>query len=103
MAKKSTTLPFLLASIVAVSAAPMQTVLAQPAPPSAAEIVAQTDKVRSPQGAYRVTVGLVEYVNGKARDRVDLAVHAKLYPDSHRFKNLVRYLAPPRDVGKLVL
>jgi hypothetical protein len=76
---------------------------AQAAAPSAAEIVAQTDKVRSPQGAYRVTVGLVEYVNGKARDKVDLAVHAKLYPDTHRFKNLVRYAAPPRDAGKLVL
>ena len=76
---------------------------AQTASPSAAEIIAQTDKVRSPQGAYRVSVGLVEYVNGKARDRVDLAVHAKLYPDTHRFKNLVRYTAPPRDAGKLVL
>jgi outer membrane lipoprotein-sorting protein len=42
-------------------------------------------------------------VNGKARDKVDLAVHAKLYPDTHRFKNLVRYTAPPRDAGKLVL
>jgi len=71
-------------------------------PPSAAEIVAATDKVRSPQGAFRVSIGLTEYVGGKARDKVDLAVHAKLYPD-RRFKNLVRYLAPPRDVGKLVL
>ncbi len=72
------------------------------AAPSAADIVAAADKVRSPQGAYRVSVGLVEYVSGKARDRVDLAVHAKLYPDK-RYKNLVRYVAPPRDVGKLVL
>jgi outer membrane lipoprotein-sorting protein len=75
---------------------------AQAEAPSAAEIIAAADKVRSPQGAFRVSVGLVEYVGGKARDKVDLAVHAKLYPD-HRFKNLVRYLAPPRDVGKLVL
>jgi outer membrane lipoprotein-sorting protein len=73
------------------------------APPSAADIIAATDKVRSPQGAYRVTVGLVEYANGRARDKVDLAVHAKLYPDTHRFKNLVCYQAPPRDTGKLVL
>ncbi len=70
--------------------------------PSAADIIAATDKVRSPQGAFRVSVGLTEYIAGKARDRVELAVHAKLYPD-HRFKNLVRYLAPPRDLGKLVL
>jgi outer membrane lipoprotein-sorting protein len=73
------------------------------APPSASDIVAAADTIRSPQGAYRVSVGLVEYVDGKARDQVELAVHAKLYPDTHRFKNLVRYAAPPRDVGKLVL
>ncbi len=73
------------------------------AAPPASEIIAAADKVRSPQGAYRVSVGLVEYVNGKARDKVELAVHAKLYPDSHRFKNLVRYTSPPRDVDKLVL
>jgi outer membrane lipoprotein-sorting protein len=72
-------------------------------PPSAAEIIASTDQIRSPQGAYRVSVGLVEYVSGKARNQVDLAVHAKLHPDTHRFKNLVRYTAPPRDAGKLVL
>jgi hypothetical protein len=73
------------------------------APPSATDIITATDKVRSPQGAFRVSVALVEYVNGKARDKVDLAVHAKLYQDSHRFKNLVHYTSPPRDVGKLVL
>jgi outer membrane lipoprotein-sorting protein len=72
------------------------------APPSVADIIAATDKIRSPQGAYRVSVGLVEYVSGKARNQVELAVHAKLFPDK-RYKNLVRYVAPPRDLGKLVL
>jgi hypothetical protein len=71
--------------------------------PSAAEIVAATDKVRNPQQAFRVSLALVEYVNGKARDKVELAVHSKFYADVRRFKNLVRYAAPPRDVGKLVL
>lgn len=73
------------------------------APPTAAEIVASMDKVRNPQQAFRVSLALVEYVNGKARDKVELAVHSKFYPDARRFKNLVRYVAPPRDVGKLVL
>jgi hypothetical protein len=72
-------------------------------PPSAAEIVAATDKVRNPQQAFRVSLALVEYVNGKARDKVELAVHSKFYADARRFKNLVRYVVPPRDVGKLVL
>jgi len=72
-------------------------------PPSAADIITATDKVRNPQGAYRVSVGLVDYDSGKVRDKVELAVHAKFYPDTHKFKNLVRYAAPPRDIGKLVL
>jgi len=86
-----------------VCAATMLNADALAASPSATDIITATDKVRSPQGAFRVSVALVEYVNGKARDKVDLAVHAKLYQDSHRFKNLVRYTSPPRDVGKLVL
>jgi outer membrane lipoprotein-sorting protein len=98
MARSSFALPIVLAGM-AVWHAPR----AQAAPPSAADIIAQADKVRSPQGAYRVSVGLVEYVNGKARDKVDLAVHAKLFPDTRRFKNVVRYASPPRDAGKLVL
>jgi len=72
-------------------------------PPSAAEIVAAMDRVRNPQQAFRVSLALVEFINGKARDKVELAVHSKFYPDARRFKNLVRYTAPPRDVGKLVL
>ena len=97
--------PITLTSVFAGMAtmlAPMLVADALAGPPSAADIVAAMDRVRSAQGAYRVSVGLVEYVNGKARDKVELAVHAKLYQD-HRFKNLVRYTAPPRDVGKLVL
>jgi outer membrane lipoprotein-sorting protein len=73
------------------------------APPTAAEIVAAVDKVRNPQQAFRVSLSLVEYVNGKAREKVELAVHSKFYTDARRFKNLVRYVAPPRDAGKLVL
>ena len=95
-----------LRSVLAGMAAMLATMLASDAlaePSSAADIIAATDRVRSPQGAYRMSVGLVEYVNGKMRDKVDLAVHAKLYQDTHRFKNLVRYTAPPRDVGKMVL
>jgi outer membrane lipoprotein-sorting protein len=98
MAKNLTTLAFAIMGMATLLGA-----RAFAAPPSAADIIAATDKVRSPQGAYRVSVGLIEYVNGKVRDKVDLAVHAKLYPDTHRFKNLVRYTSPPRDAGKLVL
>jgi hypothetical protein len=71
--------------------------------PSAQDVVIAADRIRNPQQAFRVTLGLQEYVGGKARDRVELVVHSKLDPGSRQFKNLVRYAAPARDVGKLVL
>jgi len=95
-----------LKSVLAWTATVLTTTLAADAiaePPSAADIISAADKVRNSQGAYRLSVRLVEYVNGKTRDKVDLAVHAKFFQDTHRFKNLVRYTAPPRDTGKLVL
>jgi outer membrane lipoprotein-sorting protein len=95
-------LPLLL-SLLAGPLAVLSSARAFAAPPTAAEIVAAVDKVRNAQKAFRVSLALVEYVNGKARDKVELAVHSKYYKDSRRFKNLVRYVAPPRDVGKLVL
>src|SRR5690348_7620903 len=71
--------------------------------PTAAEIVAASDALRNPQQPFRVSLALVEYQGGKQRDTVQLAVHAKLDPATHQYRNLVRYEAPPRDLGKLVL
>ncbi len=73
------------------------------APPSPAEIVAATDALRNPGEPFRVTLSLVEFENGKARDTVQLAVHSKIDPATRQYRNLVRYDAPPRDTGKLVL
>jgi hypothetical protein len=72
-------------------------------PPSAMNIVAAADRVRNPQVPFRVSLALVEYVRGAARDTVNLAVHAKMDPNTKQYKNLVRYETPPRDAGKLVL
>ncbi len=71
--------------------------------PSAAEIVAATDALRNPEQPFRVSLALVEYQSGKPHDTVQLAVHSKLDPATHQYRNLVRYEAPPRDLGKLVL
>jgi hypothetical protein len=71
--------------------------------PSASDIVAAADHVRNPDKPFRVSLTLVEYQSGKAHDTVGLAVHSKLEPATHQYKNLVRYAAPARDVGKLVL
>jgi hypothetical protein len=73
------------------------------APPSPAEIVAATDAIRNPGEPFRVSLSLVEFENGSARDTVQLAVHSKMDPATRQYRNLVRYEAPPRDKGKLVL
>jgi len=70
---------------------------------TAAQIIARTDEVRNPQQPFHTTVTLVEYVSGRARDQDTLAVFAKTDPRTHQFRNLVQYVAPPRDAGKRVL
>jgi len=71
--------------------------------PSPEEILAAADRVRNPDQPFRVTLALVEYVNGKARDRTGLAVYARLDEETRQYDNLVRYVEPPRDAGKMVL
>jgi len=80
--------------------------LSQPAAaqtPSASDIVTAADKVRNPEKPFRMTLTLVEYQSGKAHDTVVLSLHSKINPDTHQYRNLVRYTSPARDVGKLVL
>jgi hypothetical protein len=81
---------------------------AAPPPPSAPalsaqEMVAAADRVRNPQRPFRLTDTLVEYRDGKPRDRVVLVVYARQDPATHQYNNLVRYVDPPRDEGKMVL
>ena len=71
--------------------------------PPAADIVAAADRIRNPQNPFRVSLVLAEYRSGAAGDSVTLAVHSKIDPASHQYRNLVRYAAPERDAGKLVL
>lgn len=67
------------------------------------EIIAGADKVRNPGQPFRSTDTLTEYVSGKARDQDQLVVYAKEDPATHQFRNLVRYIEPPRDAGKMAL
>ncbi len=85
-----------LLMLVALAAGP-----AAAAPPDARAIVDAADRARNPQQPFRSTLTLVTYRNGQARERVVLGLHAK--PDGGQYKNLVRYVEPPRDAGKLVL
>jgi len=77
--------------------------LSQKPPPSAEEIIAASDKVRNPDQPYRSTATLTEYIGGKPHDHDVLVVYAKIDPTTHQFRNLIRYLEPPRDEGKMVL
>jgi len=72
-------------------------------PPSATRIVSAADKVRNPQQPFRSSLDIVEYVRGSQREQTGLVVHAKLSPGISQHKNLVLYVSPARDVGKLVL
>ncbi len=76
---------------------------AQAAPLSAQEMVAAADAIRNPGQPFRVTSTLTDYVGGRPRDKVVLVVFAREDSRTGQFNNLVRYVEPPRDQGKLVL
>lgn len=67
------------------------------------EIIAGADKVRNPGEPFRSTNTLTEYVAGHARNQNQLVIYAKEDPATRQFRNLVRYVEPPRDAGKMVL
>ena len=67
------------------------------------QIVAAADKVRNPGQPFRSTDTLTEYVSGRPRDTDQLVVYAKEDPQTRQFRNLVRYVEPPRDAGKIAL
>jgi hypothetical protein len=67
------------------------------------QIIAAADKVRNPGQPFRSTDTLTEYVSGKPKDQDQLVVYAKEDPATRQFRNLVRYVEPPRDAGKMAL
>ena len=70
---------------------------------TAQEIIAASDNVRNPNEPFRSTDTLTEFIAGKSRDQDVLVIYSKEDPSTHQFRNLVRYVAPPRDQGKTVL
>lgn len=86
----------LVALFLAALALPAQAQTAQ-------EIVAGADRIRNPGQPFRVTDTLTEYIGGTARNTDTLVVYAKVDQASGQFRDLVRYIDPPRDAGKMVL
>jgi outer membrane lipoprotein-sorting protein len=70
---------------------------------SAHDIVAGADKVRNAVEPFRTTTVLTEYIQGKPKDQTVLTVYSKEDKTSGQFRNLVRYVEPPRDAGKMAL
>jgi outer membrane lipoprotein-sorting protein len=70
---------------------------------TATQIVAAADNVRNPNAAFRSTIRLTEYIQGRERDHDTLVVFSKEDPATRQFRNLVQYAEPARDAGKRVL
>lgn len=73
------------------------------AAPTAQEILAASDTVRNPGKPFSLVNQLVEYRNGKESGNMTLAIYAKAEAVGGQYRNLVRFIAPARDVNKLML
>jgi hypothetical protein len=93
-----------LLALLPVALAALAVGLAAPAAAQTArDIIAASDKVRNPGQPFRSTDTLTEYIAGKPRNQNVIVVYAKMDPATQQFRNLVRYVEPPRDAGKMVL
>ena len=70
---------------------------------TADSIIEASDKIRNPTEPFRTTTTLTEFIDGKAHDQSVLVVHAKVDPKTRQFRDLIRYVEPARDEGKMVL
>jgi outer membrane lipoprotein-sorting protein len=70
---------------------------------TAQEIIAAADRVRNPGQPFRMTNTLTEYVGGAERNRDLIVIYAKVDEETGQFRDLIRYVEPPRDSGKMAL
>lgn len=73
------------------------------AAPSAQALLAASDAIRNPDQSFGLINNLVEYRDGKQVDSSTLAVYARADRKTGQFRNLIRFVAPQRDAGKLLL
>ncbi len=73
------------------------------ADPTAQEILAAADNIRNPKKSFRLTVTLTEYNSGKQVDTSTLVTYARPQHSGGQYATLNRFVAPERDVGKLML
>jgi hypothetical protein len=62
-----------------------------------------SDAIRNPAKSFVLTATLIEYRAGKQTDGNTLAIYSKPDASGEQFRTLVRFVAPARDTGKLML
>ncbi len=70
---------------------------------TANSIVMRSDAVRNPDKPFSLKVTLMEFREGRARDKMVLSVFSKEDRNSGKFRSLIRFMEPPRDENKLML
>lgn len=70
---------------------------------TADEIVAAADAVRNPDKPFSLTTSLVEYREGRERDKMVLSVYSKEDQQNGQYRSLIRFIEPLRDENKLML
>jgi outer membrane lipoprotein-sorting protein len=69
----------------------------------AQRILAASDAVRNPGRPFSVSVTLTEFQDGKRVDSSTMVTYSRTMAQGGQFASLVRFTAPARDAGKLML
>ncbi|MBQ0957967.1 outer membrane lipoprotein-sorting protein [Ideonella sp. 4Y11] len=69
----------------------------------ASRILEASDAVRNPDKPFRLRVTLTEYRDGRQTAQNGMDVFSRLLPGERQYANLVRFVAPERDLNKLML
>lgn len=72
-------------------------------PPDPQKLLAASDAIRTPTRSFVLTASLTEYRGGKQVDGNTLSIYSKPDAPGGAFRTLVRFVAPARDTGKLML
>lgn len=73
------------------------------AAPDAQRILEASDAVRNPGRPFTVNVSLTEFQDGKRVDGSSMMTYSRTLTEGEQFASLVRFTAPARDTGKLML
>lgn len=82
---------------------PGQNAASLPSLSEATEHLRASDAIRNPPGSFSVKLELTEYRQKRQAAQSTLVVYARPAPQDGDYRNLVRFIAPAKDLGKLML